>query len=195
MRNDYTISEFLKSFYSWILTKLFFRSARLIRRPFYLRGKSSIKSYSGLTTGYNCRFDLPGKNQKTLFFGSKCQIGDNVHIVAHEKVVIGDNVLIASKVFISDTNHGLYNGDFQSQPDELPANRKLITNPVIIGSNVWLGENVVILAGVEIGSGAIIGSNSVVTKNIPINVIVAGVPAIIIKQWNEENQKWVKIYE
>ena len=195
MRNNYSISEFFKTIYSLVQTKLFFKDARLIRRPFYLRGRSSFKSYKGLTTGYNCRFDLPGKNRETLFFGSNCQIGDNVHIVAHEKVIIGNNVLIASKVFISDTNHGLYNGDSQSSPDEPPTNRKLVTNPVNIGSDVWIGDNVVILSGVNIGSGSIVGSNSVVTKSIPINVIVAGIPAKIIKRWNEKNQKWEKTNE
>ena len=63
----------------------------------------------GLTTGYNCRFDLTGKKQ-TLFIGDNCEFGDMTHIVAFNNVMIGDNVLMASKVFVSDTNHGFLGG-------------------------------------------------------------------------------------
>lgn len=193
MRNEYTISEIIKLIYSFLMTKLFYRKARLIRRPFYLRGKSSMASYYKLTTGYNCRFDLPGRNRKTLFIGSNCEIGDNVHIVSYEKVTIGDNVLMASKIFISDTNHGEYSGDNQSSPQSPPNSRQLITRPVSIGSNVWIGENVCILPGVTVGNGCIIGANSVVINDIPDNCIAAGVPANIKKRFSENENIWKKI--
>ena len=106
MGNNYSISEFISTTFALISTKLVYKNARLIRRPIYMRGKSSISYGEGLTTGHACRFDLPGGNKKTLIIGKNCEMGDNVHIVAHEKVVIGDNCLMASKIFISDTNHG-----------------------------------------------------------------------------------------
>ena len=107
-----------------------------------------------MTTGRFCRFDLEGTKQ-TLHIGDNVEMGDMTHIVAHEKVVIGDNVLIASKCFISDTNHGVYKGMKQDSPELPPNSRKLVTNPVRIGNNVWIGENVVILAGADIGDGCI----------------------------------------
>ena len=105
--NKYSASEFFKTIYYYFTTKIFFPSARLIRRPIYIRGKKSLKGCKGLTTGRFCRFDLKGTCQ-TLFIGDNCEIGDMTHIVSYEKVEIGDNVLIASKCFISDTNHGCY---------------------------------------------------------------------------------------
>jgi acetyltransferase-like isoleucine patch superfamily enzyme len=64
---------------------------------------------------------------------------------------------------------------------------------VIIGSNSWIGENVCILKGVVIGEGAIIGANSVVTKDIPAFSIAVGAPAIVIKKYCFENNKWKSV--
>ena len=194
MRNEYTMSETIKLFYSLVITKLFYRNARLIRQPFYIRGKSSMELGEKLTTGYNCRFDLPGNNKKTLFLGNNCEMGDNVHLVAYEKLIIGNNVLMASKIFISDTNHGDYSGDEQSSPSSSPNSRPLITKPVAIGDNVWIGENVCVLPGVTIGTGSIIGANSVVNKDIPANSIAVGAPAKVVKKYDSVKASWVKWY-
>lgn len=193
MGNNYSISEFISTTFALICTKLVYKNARLIRRPIYMRGKSSISYGEGLTTGHACRFDLPGGNKKTLIIGKNCEIGDNVHIVAHEKVIIGDNCLMASKIFISDTNHGDYAGENQSSPNTPPNDRNLITKPVSIGNNVWIGENVCILPGVRVGSGCIIGANTVVNKDIPDNCIAVGSPAKVVKIYNIEKKSWERI--
>jgi acetyltransferase-like isoleucine patch superfamily enzyme len=192
LNNQYTISEFIKTAYGLVITKLFYRKARLIRRPFYIRGKSSFQYDSGLTTGHGCRLDLLGVGEKTLFIGKNCEMGDYVHIVAHENVKIGDNCLMASKIFISDTNHGDYSGENQSSPETPPNDRKLISRPVSIGNNVWIGENVCILPGVKIGNGCIIGANSVVNKDIPDNCIIAGAPAKVVKMYSIDKRIWKK---
>lgn len=143
--------------------------------------------------GRFCRFDLDGRKE-TLFIGENCEMGDMTHIVAHETVRIGNNVLIASKCFISDTNHG-NTGSWEtshSLPDTPPSERELVTAPVEIGDRVWIGENAVILAGVSVGSGSIIGANSVVTKSVPDRCIAAGAPAQVVKVWDETTRQWVK---
>lgn len=192
MGNQYSLSEIVSNIYSLICTKIFYKGARLIRRPVYIRGKSSLVFKKGLTTGHACRFDLLGGKKKTLFIGENCEIGDNVHIVAHEEVRIGDNCLMASKIFISDTNHGNYKGENQSSPDAQPNKRKLISAPISIGNNVWIGENVCILPGVLIGNGCIIGANSVVNKDVPDNCIVAGSPAKVVKKYSTKDRVWKK---
>lgn len=190
MGNLYSPSEYIKNIYSLLMTKLTMKQARFVRRPIYIRGKKSLSGCKGLTTGRCCRFDLEGI-KKTLFIGDNCEMGDMTHIVAHEGVEIGNNVLIASKCFISDTNHGVYNGNNQDSPDVPPNQRKLVTKLVKIGNNVWVGENVVILAGTEIGDGCIIGANSVVKGNISSNTIVAGSPAKLLKWYN--GYEWVRM--
>ena len=191
MSNNYSLSELFKTAWSLVITKITFSQARLIRRPIYIRGRRSIVGAIGLTTGRFCRFDLEG-SKRTLYIGTKCEMGDMTHIVAHEKVEIGNNVLIASKCFISDTNHGAYKGEDQDRPDTPPNERKLVTKPVKIGNNVWIGENVVILAGSEIGDGCIIGANSVISKDIPEKSIVVG-HSQIIKKWNKKTGAWERI--
>lgn len=50
-----------------------------------------------------------------------------------------------------------------------------------IGSNVFIGSSVTILPGVSIGNNVVVGACSLVTKSFPSNVVIAGVPARIIK--------------
>lgn len=84
-------------------------SARLIRRPFVVRGDDYIDFSQRLTTGAGCRLEAFAVNDvrhKRIVFGNNVQINDYVYISAIEKVEIGDNVLMASHVYISDNSHG-----------------------------------------------------------------------------------------
>ena len=94
MNQKYSFSELIKTDSSWLMTKLFYPSARLIRRPFYQRG-GGYRGGKGLTTGRFCRFDLKGKD--TLKIGTDCEFGDFTHIVAHKDVRIGNGVLAADR--------------------------------------------------------------------------------------------------
>lgn len=177
------------------LTKVFFRPARLVRMPCYIRGRKSISWGSGFTTGVGTRLDAFGDaTSKLINIGDGVQINDYVHIGAIESVTIGNDVLIASKVFISDHNHGQYEEScHMSSPDIPPANRPLHSSPVIIEDRVWIGENVCVMPGVTIHEGSIIGAGAVVTNDIPPNTIAVGVPAKVVKVYDEKQKKWTKI--
>ena len=47
---------------------------------------------------------------------------------------------------------------------------------------MWLGTGVTILKGITIGKNSIIGAQSLVNKDIPADVIAAGVPCKIIRK-------------
>lgn len=197
MKNGYGLDEIVKNTISLVYTRIFYNGARLLRRPIYVRGKKFLQYGKGFTTGYSCRLEMFNTGvggAKKLIIGRNCKIGDYVHIAAGENVTIGDNCLIASKIFISDINHGDYSGVFEySSPCIPPDNRSLYTRPVSIGNNVWIGENVCILPGVKVGDGCIIGANSVVNKDIPQNSIAVGSPARVIKKFDEKKKMWIQV--
>ena len=153
-------------------TKIFHSRFRLVRLPFRFRKMGSLSGGVGLTTGVNCRIDI--FKESVLVLADNVQLNDNVHIACADMISIGENVLIASRVYISDHDHDLYSG--LENPQEWP----LKTSPVKIGDNCWIGEGVCILKGVSIGIGCVIGANAVVTKSFPDHCVIGGVPAKIL---------------
>lgn len=149
----------------------------------------------GLTTGVGVRLDaFPRHPKVVIVIGNDVQINDYVHIAAVEAVSIGSGSLIASRVFISDHNHGLFHGNApEDGPEIAPAKRPLNVNPVRIGKNVWIGEQVCILPGVTIGDGAVIGAGSVVTRDVPSACVVAGNPARILRKFDVATNEWKKV--
>jgi acetyltransferase-like isoleucine patch superfamily enzyme len=182
---------------SYIYTRVFFPDARLIRLPFDIRNRKNITIGKNFTSGFGCRieaFPMKSKDITCISIGNDVQINDYVHIAAAESIKIGNNVLMASKIFITDISHGSYgvNGVHDS-PTTIPKERSLTVKPVEIGDNVWIGEFVSILPGVTIGKGSVIGTMSVVSKSIPPNCIAVGSPAKVIKQYDFESKMWVKV--
>jgi maltose O-acetyltransferase len=55
------------------------------------------------------------------------------------------------------------------------------TAPITLGDNVWLGGGVIVLPGVSIGDNTVVGAGAVVSRDLPANVIAAGVPARVTR--------------
>jgi len=108
--------------------------------------------------------------------GNNSNIGPYSYIGCSGYIEIGNNVIISPRVSIYAENH-LY--DRMDIPIKEQGVKKL---HVKIEDDCWIAANSIILAGVTIGKGSVVAAGSVVTKNVPPNSIVAGVPAIIIKQ-------------
>jgi acetyltransferase-like isoleucine patch superfamily enzyme/coenzyme F420-reducing hydrogenase beta subunit len=102
-------------------------------------------------------------------------INEGVEITCASKITIGEGATIARDVVIRD-----YDGHTIKE-----LNYK-IAKPITIGKHVWIGNRAMILKGVNIGDGAIIAAGAIVTKDVPAGVIVAGVPAKVLK----ENITW-----
>ncbi len=62
--------------------------------------------------------------------------------------------------------------------------------PITIGNNVWIGCHVVINPCITIGDNSVIGAGSVVTKDIPPNVVAAGVPCRVIREINDRDKQY-----
>jgi acetyltransferase-like isoleucine patch superfamily enzyme len=125
-----------------------------------------------------------------ILIGDYCYVGENSYIWSAGEIIIGNNVLIAHGVNIHDNiSHPLNSTarhndylrilglkEFPIEDFDLKAQK------IIINNNVWIGFNSIILKGVNIGEGAIVGAGSVVTKDVPPFTIVAGNPAMVIRQ-------------
>lgn len=109
---------------------------------------------------------------KNVFVNSGCKFQDQGGIY------IGDGSLIGHNAVMATINH-------MEDPEKRGG---MIFHPIHIGKNVWLGANVTILPGVSIGDGAIIAAGSVVTKDVPADMVAAGVPARVIRGIKKEKE-------
>lgn len=165
----------------------------------YIRGVKYISVGTGFSAGDGLWLEAISKYydqelSPRIIIGENVVISHWTHIAATHYVEIGANVLIGSKVIITDHNHGQYAGAIQSRPDERPVCRRLDQGKrTIVGANVWLGDGVVVCPGVEIGDGSVVGANSVVTKSIPPFTLASGVPAVPNKRFDSKLRMWLPI--
>jgi len=177
-----------------VLSRFLFRNVRVVRYPWYVRGGSYIEFGKGFTSGVGLRIDAFGSEPGQVTIGDHVQFGDYVHVAAVESVIFGDHVLMASRVYISDHDHGNYGDDGATTlPGEIQETRPLRIAPVKLGRNVWVGENVCILKGVEIGENSVIGAGAVVTRSVPADCIVVGNPGRVVKRFDHSSGRWIKV--
>ena len=114
-------------------------------------------------------------------------IGHFATISCLRDIYIGQNVLIADRVFISDNNHG-----YEDITLPIKSQPIIFKSSVYIGNNTWIGQNVTII-GAKVGKQCVIGANSVVTKDIPDYCVAAGSPARVKKRYNFETNEWQRV--
>lgn len=130
-----------------------------------LTGKQVHESFMMFLPFYtDCGLNITvGRN---VFINSCCNFQDQ------GSITIGDGSKIGHKVTLATLNHGIV-------PEERGT---LYPAPITIGKNVWIGAAATVVPGVTIGDNSIVGAGSVVTKDVPANIIVAGVPAKVIRK-------------
>jgi len=116
-----------------------------------------------------------GGNVPKIKIGSHCSIMHGFQCNAAAGIEIHDHVLIAPRVFITDSDHVV-----DAAAAHTTENESFISAPVVIEHDCWIGVNAVILKGVRIGHHSIIGANAVVTKDVPPFSRAVGVPAKIL---------------
>lgn len=138
---------------------------------------SNIRIGSNVVIKYNVYFQT-GKHS-SIRIGDGCMINSFTHIVAADKIKIGNDVAIAERVTIRDQEH-LF------AKDKSVRGTGFKSEPIIIGDNCWIGCGVYIGPGTKLRSGTIVGANSVVSGEFPANVVIAGAPAKVVKHLSRD---------
>ena len=110
---------------------------------------------------------------KNVFINAGCKFQDQGGIYIEDGVLIGHNAVLATINHMEDSEK----------------RAGMIFQPIHIEKNVWLGANVTVLPGVTIGEGSVIAAGAVVTKDVPANIIAAGVPAKVIRKVKKDTEK------
>jgi len=133
-----------------------------------------FKIEADVIIGKNLYFIQPhGFSSGHIAIGRGTRINHRVEMDYSGGIDIGRDVWISQNVLIETHEHEVGRGLKESWP--------ISTSPLQIADGAWIGANVAILPGVgRIGVRSIVGAGSVVTRDVPNEVIVAGVPAKII---------------
>jgi acetyltransferase-like isoleucine patch superfamily enzyme len=116
--------------------------------------------------------------------GTNLRIGGNVFVNQGCRlddiggIELGDDVLLGPGVRLISSGHPL---------DPALRRRQVTAAPIVVGRNVWIGAGATVLQGVTIGDDAVVAAGAVVTRDVPPGVLVAGVPAEVIKPVTSAN--------
>jgi acetyltransferase-like isoleucine patch superfamily enzyme len=147
----------------------------------------SIGPYTLVGEHVSLSVGWPGRNlgpDLVLRIGRGCSIGRGSHIVAHESIVLGDDVFLAPYVYITDQNHAY------SDIDE-PIGRQWPKNDAVtIGDGCWLGVGSTILPGTRLGRNVAVAAGAVVRGEFGDHCVLGGVPARVLRRY-EPGTGWV----
>ncbi len=130
---------------------------------------------SGITTfsGRSSALTMP-----LLSIGSNVDVGWQCSIAVGSRVVLQDNVRLAGRCLLAGyPGHPL---NARDRAAGLPETDDQVGD-IVLEENVWLATDVKVMAGVRIGRNTVVAAGSVVTRDLPPNVLAAGVPAKVIR--------------
>jgi acetyltransferase-like isoleucine patch superfamily enzyme len=149
--------------------------------------------HAQLIVGSQC--DLEGfwflaERQAEVRIGSRSELNAGSTLDVLERIEIGDDVLVAGEVYISDNDsHSL---DWEIRRHDHMARRSgerdwtvVDHAPVVIEDKAWIGRRATILKGVTVGEGAVVATGSIVTRSVSPWTLVAGSPAVEIKKLSQ----------
>jgi acetyltransferase-like isoleucine patch superfamily enzyme len=162
------------------------RNARIVS-PFRVDGAANIELGANAFLQRGAWLYCVGVDdtRPSLRIGRGCVFGYNNHVTAIADMEIGDEVLTANNVYISDNVHGYENiaTPIMHQPVRFKGR-------VRIGGGTWIGENACII-GASVGRNCVVSANAVVTHDVPDYCVVAGIPARIIRRFDVGSGRWI----
>lgn len=115
---------------------------------------------------------------RNIRIGRKVIINQGCTVYDMGGVEIANLVMIGPNVSLITASHPLN-----------PAERRayIEVRPIAIGRNVWIAAGATVLGGVSVGENAVVGAGAVVTRDVPPNTFVAGVPARVVRELDDES--------
>jgi len=102
-----------------------------------------------------------------------------VELQLHDRVIIGQNVIINDGARLLTGSHDVGSADFE-----------LKTAPISLRDYAWVATGAIILPGVTIGRGAVVAAGAVVTKDVPDYAIAVGNPARLLNRRRPRNLRY-----
>ena len=137
--------------------------------PGIMKDRFKDWEYPKIEEGKLTKYNWMVQNKDGLKLGYKTDIGAFTYINAKNGVIVEDFVQIGSHCSLYSISTIDNKG-----------------GKITLKKNCKIGSHSLIMPGVTIGENAIIGAFSFVNKDIPNNVVVAGVPIKIIKKIERE---------
>lgn len=154
--------------------------------PYCVLDGHSTKARVGISIGAKTkimRYVIIKARGGFVNIGSHCSIQDFCKLTGGGGISIGDNVRIASHTTLVAAQHVFTRRD-------LPIRKQgLTTQGIVVEDDVWIGAGVCVLDGVTIGTGSVIGAGAVVNRSIPPFSIAVGVPAKVVGQRAEAEDR------
>lgn len=147
----------------------------------FIAGSGRIVLGDDVTFGGQPNFVFGNRSQAQpeVVIGNHTFIGHYCVFAASKSIRVGNDVLIAGGVHISDYDGHPMDAERRRAGDPSPEEA---IRAVVIGNDVWIGTNATILKGVHIGDRSVVGAGAVVTRDVPPDCVVAGNPARVVKR-------------
>ncbi|MDI3566273.1 DapH/DapD/GlmU-related protein [Bradyrhizobium sp. Arg816] len=179
----------------YLIQRLIGRATCRLQQNAVLGSRARIRNIRGdsdkITVGQHSRILgelLTFAHGGEISLGEWCYVGEGSRIWSAASIIIGNRVLISHSANVFDNlTHPLGAAARHQQIRQIfshghPRDISLDENPVRICDDAWIGAGAMVLRGVTVGEGGVVAAGAVVTKDVPAFSVVAGNPAVLIKE-------------
>jgi len=140
------------------------------REPLTIGDRTKIGAY----TSISCTSHLSSVGVG-LRIGNDCGISEYSYFGAAGGIDIGNDVIMGQFVSFHSQNHVF------DDADRLIREQGVTAKGIKVGNNVWIGAKATFLDGSEVGDDSVVAAGAVVNGQFGPNVVLAGVPARVVK--------------
>ena len=144
----------------------------------YFEKKRKLLIALGYEIGEGTKIVGPIECYGNLIIGRNGWIGKNLKINGNGNVIIGSNCDIAPEVTFQTGGHKIGNQNRRAGEGQIFSQS--------VGDGTWIGGRVTVLNNSNIGKACVIAGCSCVVGNVEDNSLVGGVPAKLIKKFEDD---------